>query len=167
MTIVIAVIVSVVVSLIVVMNATDPQLAPRKVNGSFFGNATQLLPDLVITRINDTSSGGVASGGCSGSNSTNNTYCQSSIYVTVYNMGTTQVSAGQSVVHLTVPDGNNTYVNLANISALAPGQSMEVSLGSGSHLSGLSYTAWVTADFYNQVNERNENNNVAWYSFAL
>jgi len=163
MTIAVAVIISVVVSWIVSASILDPQLAPARLNGSNPINSSQKLPDLIVSRIDFNGAAGGGGGSCGSSNGT--IYCSHSLFVTVKNIG--PILSSSSILQVTVPDGNNTYINLANISSLSPGQSQEVDLGTGSHISGFNYTAFAFADVFNQVSESNENNNVDSYNFQL
>ena len=163
-TVAIAIVVSLTVSLIVIDQNNGLQKSPTIINNTNQSTGPSLrLPDLVITRIERNSSSGGGSGGCGGGwNST--THCYTSIYVTIKNIG--RNSAGPSIVQLTIPDGNNTHIEYANISKLGPGRFIEVGLNSGYHIFG-NYTAYAVADIWNQVMEVKENNNLGSYNFML
>ncbi|MFH1451647.1 MAG: CARDB domain-containing protein [archaeon] len=162
-TVVIALIVALAVSIISI-KTISPMSSPTRIYNVTGMRGLTLMPDLTISRFSTTSSGGGGGGGCG--NGTNETwYCSKSLFVTIKNIGS--VTASQSHVELTVPDGNNTYIDYKNITSLNPGQTIEVQFSSGSHLSGFNYTAYAMADTFNQVNESNENNNFEMLVFDL
>ncbi len=118
------------------------------------------LPDLIVVSLTPTT------GACGGGSNQTNITCSLNLRVVVRNIGTN--SAGASHTHLLVQQTgtSNIVVGILLTPSLAAGGRVELNQ-IFTELPVGTYTAYASADWFNVVQESNENNNLEFMAFTL